>query len=274
MAQYKTSIDNIYKTINEPNNDDAKKSEIIIEEIKKMIPDTKLDSQSKRDKMGFTCSMFPNKVVQFICKLGKYKEKICKLPWVITSVISQPKIDKIIEFITTNKDFIERVLQDFNADTDKNQLEQLLENLEENVKTNDSKCISNIKTFLGNLKTRLNTIQSSSNIGLDRTQGDTASSQGETDIETSSSQGDRASSSVENRDTFSDILGHEETYNDDDDDDDNPRKAITSLKEFYQGEGGKNRRFKKITRKRKALRKRTRSFKRKASRKRSRSFKK
>lgn len=271
MAQYKTSIDNIYKTINEPNNDDAKKSEIIIEEIKKMIPEPKLDSQSKRDKMGFTCSMFPNKVVQFICKLGKYKEQLCNVPWIVAAVISKPKIDKIIEFITTNEDFIERILQDVNTDSDKNQLKQLLEKLEENVKSDDSECISNIKTFLGNLKTRLNTIPSS-NIVLNSTQG-------ETDRASISSQGDRASSSVENRGTFSEPLGDEKTYDDEDNyPNDDPREAITSLEAFLQekrqGKGGKNRRFKKITRKRKALRKRSRSFKRKASRKRSRSFKK
>ena len=273
MAQYKKSIDNIYKTINEPNKDDVKKSESIIEEIKKMIPEPKLDSQSKRDKTGFNCSGFPNKVVQFICKLGKYKEQLCNVPWIVAAVISKPKIYKIIEFITTNEDFIDRVLQDVNTDSDKNQLKQLLEKLEENVKSDDSTCISNIKTFLGNLKTKLNTIQSSSNIFLDSTQGDIESSQGETDRASISSQGERSSSSVENRETFSHILGNEDTY-DDDDNYNNPRQAITSLDDFHNGMGGKNRRFKRITKKRKALRKKSRSFKRKASRKRSRSFKK
>lgn len=282
MNKYTKFIDNINTinwTILDPNKDDAKKSESIIEEIKKIIPDPKLDSQSKNDKTGFTCSMFSNKVVQFVCKLGKYKESLCNVPWIVTRVISQTKIDTIISFITTNKDFIERVLQDVNSDSDKIQLKQLLEKLEENVKSGDSECISNIKTFLGNLKTKLNTIPSSSNIFLDSSsQGDTESSQGDTDIETLSSQGDRASissSSGANRDTFSEPLGDETSFdNDDNYPNDNPRQAITSLKEFIEGKGGKNKRFKKITRKRKASRKRSRSFKRKASRKRSRSFKK
>jgi len=204
------------------------------------------------------------------------------MPWIVTRVISQTKIDTIISFITTNKDFIERVLQDVNTDSDKIQLKQLLEKLAENVKSDDSQCISNIKTFLGNLKTKLNTIPSSSNIVLNNTQGDiessqgeTASSQGETDRDTLSSQGEGTSSSVENRETFSHILGNEETYDESNQYNyDNPRQAITSLDDFHKGRGGKNRRFKKITRKRKASRKRIRSFKRKASRKRIRSFNK
>jgi len=220
MAQYKTFIDTIYKTIDGTTMDDASKSKIIIAEIKKIIPDQKLGSQIKKnDRMEISCSGFPNKVIQFVCKLGKYKDKLCNLPSAVTWVIGKDKIDKLIKFITANKTFADSVLQEVNNNDDKIKLTQLLDSLAPNIQSDSSQCIKDVQTFLNNLKTQLKPILLSSD------RDSISSSQGETDRDSLSSSdsisegytnresisSDRGSILV--RDSLSDILGDESKFN-------------------------------------------------------------
>ena len=154
MSQYLSLINDIYTTINDNNLSPIDKSTKIIGKIQSNV---KLDTST--DMSTTDCSRFPNKIIGFLCKLDKNKSKLCNLPGAISFVIGKDKINAVISFITTNKAFIDSVLQSLNVN-EKTQLRQMIDsNVDILGKQNQSSdCITSIQTFLTNLKAGLKTI--------------------------------------------------------------------------------------------------------------------
>ena len=90
-----------------------------------------------------------------MCKLDKNKSKLCNLPGAITFVIKQDKINAVIDFITTNKAFVYTLLQSLNTDNEKTELRQMIDDSFIGQQNVSSACITNIQTFLKNLKAGL-----------------------------------------------------------------------------------------------------------------------
>jgi hypothetical protein len=153
MTEYKTLIDNFYNTINNKTINDADRSVIII----KGITDTMAKSKTnKQDISETSCSSFTNNIVKFVCKLDKYKDKICNIPSAIYWVIGKQKIDTIINFITTNDTFSKTVIDKLYETNGIDEINKLLDNITKNIQLNQknsSDCISNIQSFLNRLRT-------------------------------------------------------------------------------------------------------------------------
>ena len=148
MTQYLSLINDIYTTINDNNLTPTDKSNKIIGKIQSNVNKTTTDDSAT------SCSRFTNKIIGFLCKLDKNKSKLCNLPGAISLVIKQDKINAVIDFITTNKAFVYTLLQSFNAD-DKIQLRQMIDASFIGQQNMSSACITNIQTFLTNLKAGL-----------------------------------------------------------------------------------------------------------------------
>ena len=159
LAQYKSFIDSIYGTITDKNMTDTAKSNIVIGGIQRIMPNStsKSGTKSKKtDDSEISCSSFTNTVVQFVCKLDKKKDKLCKIlgsPLVWT--IGTDKMNTVISFITTNGAFVDALWERSQMDDDgKQEITRLLNSLETNEKTkssNSSSCIQNVQTLLKNL---------------------------------------------------------------------------------------------------------------------------
>ena len=159
LAQYKSFIDSIYGTITDKNMSDTDKSNIVINGIEGIMPKStsKSGTKSKKtDDSEISCSSFTNTVVQFVCKLDKKKDKLCKIlgsPLVWT--IGTDKMNTVISFITTNGAFVDALWERSQMDDDgKQEITRLLNSLETNEKTkssNSSSCIQNVQTLLKNL---------------------------------------------------------------------------------------------------------------------------
>ena len=159
MTQYLSLINNIYTTINDNKLDPIAKSKTIIGKIQSNVNKTTTDDSAT------SCSRFTNKIIGFLCKLDKNKSKLCNLPGAITFVIKQDKINAVIDFITTNKAFVYTLLQSLN-DNEKTELRQMIDDSFIGQQNVSSACISNIQTFLKNLKAGLDA-QTNLKAGLD-----------------------------------------------------------------------------------------------------------
>ena len=148
MTQYLSLINDIYTTINDNKLDPIAKSKTIIGKIQSNVNKTTTDDSAT------SCSRFTNKIIGFLCKLDKNKSKLCNLPGAITFVIKQDKINAVIDFITTNKAFVYTLLQSLN-DNEKTELRQMIDDSFIGQQNVSSACISNIQTFLKNLKAGL-----------------------------------------------------------------------------------------------------------------------
>ena len=122
-------------------------------------------NKTTTDDSATSCSRFTNKIIGFLCKLDKNKSKLCNLPGAITFVIKQDKINAVIDFITTNKAFVYTLLQSLN-DNEKTELRQMIDDSFIGQQNVSSACISNIQTFLKNLKAGLDA-QTNLKAGLD-----------------------------------------------------------------------------------------------------------
>ena len=130
MAQYKTFIDSIYKTITDKTMDDIQKSNIVIDGIQNIMSKSKSNSQSTQTgDSKISCSDFSNTMVKFVCKLDKNKDKLCNIPGSVAWAIGKDKINTIISFITTNPAFVDAVWQRFQTDNDKNEITRLIDSL-------------------------------------------------------------------------------------------------------------------------------------------------
>ena len=150
MTQYLSLINDIYTTINDNKLDPIAKSNKIIGKIQSNVNKTTTDDSAT------SCSRFTNKIIGFLCKLDKNKSKLCNLPGAISFVIKQDKINAVIDFITTNKAFVYTLLQSLN-DNEKTQLRQMIDDSFIGQQNISSACITNIQTFLTNLKAGLDT---------------------------------------------------------------------------------------------------------------------
>ena len=150
MTQYLSLINDIYTTINDNKLDPIAKSNKIIGKIQSNVNKTTTDDSAT------SCSRFTNKIIGFLCKLDKNKSKLCNLPGAISFVIKQDKINAVIDFITTNKAFVYTLLQSLNTD-EKTQLRQMIDDSFIGQQNISSACITNIQTFLTNLKAGLDT---------------------------------------------------------------------------------------------------------------------
>ena len=159
MTQYLSLINDIYTTINDNKLDPIAKSKTIIGKIQSNVNKTTTDDSAT------SCSRFTNKIIGFLCKLDKNKSKLCNLPGAITFVIKQDKINAVIDFITTNKAFVYTLLQSLN-DNEKTELRQMIDDSFIGQQNVSSACISNIQTFLKNLKAGLDA-QTNLKAGLD-----------------------------------------------------------------------------------------------------------
>jgi hypothetical protein len=148
MTQYLSLINDIYTTINDNKLDPIAKSNKIIGKIQSNVNKTTTDDSAT------SCSRFTNKIIGFLCKLDKNKSKLCNLPGAISFVIKQDKINAVIDFITTNKAFVYTLLQSLN-DNEKTQLRQMIDDSFIGQQNISSACITNIQTFLTNLKAGL-----------------------------------------------------------------------------------------------------------------------
>ena len=160
MTQYLSLINDIYTTIKDNNLDPIAKSKTIIGKIQSNVNKTTTDDSAT------SCSRFTNKIIGFLCKLDKNKSKLCNLPGAITFVIKQDKINAVIDFITTNKAFVYTLLQSLNTDNEKTELRQMIDDSFIGQQNVSSACISNIQTFLKNLKAGLDA-QTNLKAGLD-----------------------------------------------------------------------------------------------------------
>lgn len=149
MTQYLSLINDIYTTIKDNNLDPIAKSKTIIGKIQSNVNKTTTDDSAT------SCSRFTNKIIGFLCKLDKNKSKLCNLPGAITFVIKQDKINAVIDFITTNKAFVYTLLQSLNTDNEKTELRQMIDDSFIGQQNVSSACITNIQTFLKNLKAGL-----------------------------------------------------------------------------------------------------------------------
>ena len=202
MAEYKSFIDSIYLAITDTTKDDATKSNFIIDGIQRVMPNSTPKS-NKPDNSKISCSSFSNNIVQFVCKLDKNKTTLCNLPGPIVWVIGKDKINKVIEFITTNDTFVKTVWVRFKDDNDKKDITRLLASIEQQEQQNPSKgseCISNIKKFLGRLVdlSRLPLIESRPS-SLTSTSSLSSNESGLTSVESRPSSFSSTSSSVESR---------------------------------------------------------------------------
>ena len=160
MTQYLSLINDIYTTIKDNNLDPIAKSKTIIGKIQSNVNKTTTDDSAT------SCSRFTNKIIGFLCKLDKNKSKLCNLPGAITFVIKQDKINAVIDFITTNKAFVYTLLQSLNTDNEKTELRQMIDDSFIGQQNVSSACITNIQTFLKNLKAGLDA-QTNLKAGLD-----------------------------------------------------------------------------------------------------------
>lgn len=128
MAQYKTFIDSIYKTITNKTMDDIQKSNIVIDGIQNIMSKSNSQSTQTGDSK-ISCSDFSNTMVKFVCKLDKNKDKLCNIPGPVAWAIGKDKINTIISFITTNPAFVDAVWQRFQMDNDKNEITRLIDSL-------------------------------------------------------------------------------------------------------------------------------------------------
>jgi hypothetical protein len=160
MTQYLSLINDIYTTIKDNNLDPIAKSKTIIGKIQSNV------NKTTTDDLATSCSRFTNKIIGFLCKLDKNKSKLCNLPGAITFVIKQDKINAVIDFITTNKAFVYTLLQSLNTDNEKTELRQMIDDSFIGQQNVSSACISNIQTFLKNLKAGLDA-QTNLKAGLD-----------------------------------------------------------------------------------------------------------
>jgi hypothetical protein len=160
MAEYASLISDLYKIIISKI-DDKDKSIQIITILKKILSNstqkTKPNTEPSDNKIS--CSSFSNYIIQFICKINKYKDTICNLPGAVTWMIGKDKIETVLTFMTTNDTFTTILLQQLQSDTDKTQLRNLLENIKKSNKDgiSNNTCSIKINAFDNTLSTKIQT---------------------------------------------------------------------------------------------------------------------
>ena len=162
MAEYASLISDLYKIIISKI-DDKDKSNQIITILKKILsnPTQKTKPNTEPSDNKISCSSFSNYIIQFICKINKYKDTICNLPGAVTWMIGKDKIETVLTFMTTNDTFTTILLQQLQLDTDKTQLRNLLENIKKTNKDgiSNNTCSIKINAFDNTLSTKIQTTQ-------------------------------------------------------------------------------------------------------------------
>ena len=166
MAEYASLISDLYKIIISKI-DDKDKSNQIITILKKILnnPTQKTKPNTDSTDKKISCSSFSNYIIQFICKINKYKDTICNLPGAVTWMIGKDKIETVLTFMTTNDTFTTILLQQLQLDTDKNQLRKLLEDIKKTNKDgiSNNACSIKINAFDNTLSTKIQTTQIQTN---------------------------------------------------------------------------------------------------------------
>jgi hypothetical protein len=158
MAEYASLISNLNEIIISKI-DDKDKSNQIITILKKILnnPTQKTKPNTDSTDKKISCSSFSNYIIQFICKINKYKDTICNLPGAVSWMVGKDKIETVLTFMTTNDTFTTILLQQLQLDTDKTQLRKLLEDIK---KTNidgisNNACSIKINAFDNTLSTKM-----------------------------------------------------------------------------------------------------------------------